>query len=366
MKVRKIKLENPTEDFASLWHQLDLSFGATGQDQLRQQLKALRLVTQGRLTESEWTRYYGRVVEYASYLPDMGSAEVARILTEAIPVEPLRRRLAEEALRKVSTTGLTVDGLPDAATVGDVVDLVVEETQRNPLKVEKKGRVFRIQAQDEQHCRDIKKALDRQGLQGTGMLIVGADEVALTPADINRTVEAWIRVGQKAAVTPNQQANLRPRFTRELKVEDEDDEEEDRIRQVSKDGGAKKKEKAASKTKVERKVEEQVREKEVSPSPPPASQPPGPAPGKGSGGGPSPNPWWTANPWPQQQRWGYGDWGGRGGYGGPWQWQGKGKGDGMGKGEGQGKGMGKGKGKAEGKGAGKGDGKGAQGKGWQE
>ena len=345
-------------DYETVWHELDLSFGAANREVLRQQLRSTRLQHRGKLTEAQWRAFYIRVTSLAAQVPDVTESEVVRIIMEQLPRQPWRRKIWEETEKKKVAFGLLVEGLPQDTTEEDVQELVESETGKRATLVEKTPKGFRLRPRDEVHMKEIKKAFDRQGLSGGELLQVGPEEVDPTPAQIDRSMVGWLRLEQKVEGTGEAQAPEKPRvFQRELRVAGDEEEEEDGVRQVQQKIPPKAPPKEPRKEKQD-KVQAQTQ------TAPPST-------GKGEKGG---GEWWTGEWWsgkgstPPWSGWkgGRGSAGWQGGYKGGWGGRG---GDGysmtpeLGS---SGKGRGEGKGEGAGKGKGQGDAKGGKGRGWQE
>ena len=52
---------DPSLTYDQYWAKMDLSFGASGKDQLRRQLRSVRLQTKGKLAERDWSEVYSKI-----------------------------------------------------------------------------------------------------------------------------------------------------------------------------------------------------------------------------------------------------------------------------------------------------------------
>ena len=87
---------DPSLTYDRYWAKKDLSFGAAGKDQLRRQLRSVRLQTKGKLAERDWSEVYSKITIIAAQLGDVSESEVARLLMDTLPPNPWRRKLEED------------------------------------------------------------------------------------------------------------------------------------------------------------------------------------------------------------------------------------------------------------------------------
>lgn len=226
---------DPTLSYDKVWARLDLSFGAAGKEQLRRQLKAVKLQTRGKVVEKEWSEVFARITTIAGQLGDVSEAETARLLLDTLPPNPWRRKLAEEEEKKQLRGGLAVEGMPQDTTSEELMLLMEEETGARPKTVRRHHGKWRIQPVDEEHRTVIKRLFDRQALQGGAVISVAPDSVELTPAEINELMLRWIRIDQRvsygtdttaADTTPDKRKEQRHqgppgRYHREVQAEEE-------------------------------------------------------------------------------------------------------------------------------------------------
>jgi hypothetical protein len=338
-------------EYAVLFAEVDLANGGEDKEVLRRRMRKLKLVTNGKLTEKSWREYYAQMASMARQV-GMEEEELGKLLVEAMPLHPWRRKVAQEEDKRVDHRSIVLEGLPMDTTVEEVKEMIKQETTVAPASVWKAGRRFVVVPVGDEHRTLVKAVYDRQRLEGGSIVTVTADSCDLPAKDIHNLMVRWLRMEAKMAPEKEKEIPEKrpvPRWQRDVEVDDTT--EEPYIQEVEKTNVPPKKEKQAQQ-----------------PRPP---TPPVPAPqGKGQGQGGRGYPeQWSSSPWTseegkgkggyQAEQWSSSAWQGNegkgkgGGYQGE-QWtsnatrqeegKGKGKAKGGAKGD-QGKGKSKGKGK---------------------
>ena len=229
---------DPSLTYDRYWAKMDLSFGAAGKDQLRRQLRSVRLQTKGKLAERDWSEVYSKITTIAAQLGDVSESEVARLLMDTLPPNPWRRKLAEKEDKRQLRGGLAVEGMPRDTTEEEMAQLLEEETGGRPRSVRQHQGKWRIQPLDDEHRCIIKRLFDRQALQGGAVITVAPDSVELAPREVNELMLRWLRIDQRVAYgsqEPSQEESRRedrrpryhsqpPKYQREVQANIEEEE----------------------------------------------------------------------------------------------------------------------------------------------
>ena len=228
---------SPDLDYAKFWSRLDLSFGAEDREGLRRQLRNLKLNTRGKLQEREWREFATRALVLSRQLGDVTDVEVGRLLTDALPPQPWRRKLAEEAERRSAAGVLVIEGMPEDVTEAEMDMMIQQETGQRPQRVKKDGKRMKVTTDSESHRETIKAVYDRQSLQCGAVITVAPESVELTGDMVHTLMLKWLRIDAKvSAGIPKDsqtesmyrpQSNFqRARFHREVKADNDDIEDD--------------------------------------------------------------------------------------------------------------------------------------------
>jgi peptidoglycan hydrolase-like protein with peptidoglycan-binding domain len=98
-------------DYESYFAEVDLDYGGEDKEAIRKKMKKLKLPTTGKVTEKEWRQLYASMTIMAAQVgtPDV---EVGRLLVDALPLHPWRRKVAQEEDHQVDHRAVLVGGLP--------------------------------------------------------------------------------------------------------------------------------------------------------------------------------------------------------------------------------------------------------------
>eukprot|EP00667_Euglena_gracilis_P020249 EG_transcript_21867 len=130
---------NPDLGYEEYWARLDLEFGAEDKEVLRRKLHRLKMAHAGKPTEKSWRELYAQMMTLGGQLGDVSDAELSRLLMNAIPRDPWRRKLAMEEDKRTERGTLVLDGLPIDVATEEVENMVLAETGLRPLAV-RRGR----------------------------------------------------------------------------------------------------------------------------------------------------------------------------------------------------------------------------------
>ena len=219
------------------WAKLDLSFGAEDKEVLRRTLKSTRLNSRGKLDERSWREFESKLLRLARQLGDVTEVEIGRLMVDALPPQPWRRKLAEEADKKTHAKRLVLSGVPKSMNEHQVALLVEAETGRRPVDVYSSNDGYKIKAQDEEHRNTIKMVFDRQTMKNGCTLLVAPEVQELSCTEISILMLRLLRLDQKISLVasggqmhqeqrPQDPPRLRPRFQRKLVVDEADSPEE--------------------------------------------------------------------------------------------------------------------------------------------
>ena len=236
---------NPDLGYEEYWARLDLEFGAEDREVIRRKLHRVKLAHAGRVSEKSWREMYAQMTTLALQLGDISDTDLGRLLTNALPSHPWRRKLAQEEDKKTERGALMLDGLPEDVTNGEVEDMIQEETGTRPIHVRRVGKRIKVTPRDEDHRGTIKMVYDRQKLQGGNIIKVSPDTSELGAKEINDLMIRWLRMEQRISNAPErdqiQYDRRQPRWQREVDMDSEESVECDRVNQVGK--GSKRQEK---------------------------------------------------------------------------------------------------------------------------
>lgn len=218
---------NPELGYEEYWAKLDLEFGAEDRDVLRRRLHKVKLAHAGRVTEKTWRDLFAQMSTLAVQLGDISDAELGRLLVNALPSHPWRRKLAQEEDRKTERGTLVLDGIPDDVTPAELEDMVLAETGTQPVSVRRAGKRLKVTPQDDEHRSAIKMLYDRQKLQGDSLVKVSPDTSELGARDINELMIRWLRMEQRISNAPERDTSQHdrrphPRWTREVDVDSDE------------------------------------------------------------------------------------------------------------------------------------------------
>jgi hypothetical protein len=219
--------------YEAYWARLDLSFGAEDKEVLRRTLRNTRLVNRGKLEEKNWRDFESKLFRLSRQLGDVTEVELGRLMIDALPPQPFRRKLAEEAEKKSQARRLVLSGVPDGMSAGQLEALITLETGRRATEVLRTKDAFKVRPADDEHRNTIKMVFDRQMLQSGAVLAVAPEVQELTAAEVSQLMLKWLRLEQRisprgvqSAEMPPDQPRMRPRFQRKLDAEEEYDEED--------------------------------------------------------------------------------------------------------------------------------------------
>ena len=222
--------------YEAYWAKLDLSFGAEDKEVLRRRLRTTRLVNRGKLEEKPWREFESKLLRLSRQLGDVSDVELGRLMMDALPPQPWRRKLAEEAEKKTQARRLVVAGVPEAMTPQQLETLIEVETGRRATAVYREPDGYKVKAADDDHRNIIKMVFDRQLLQGGAVLTVAPEVQELTGTEVSHFMLKWLRLEQRISVGSGSQqtepqrpdrGRLPPRYHRKLDAEEEEGVEED-------------------------------------------------------------------------------------------------------------------------------------------
>ena len=228
---------NPDVEYETYWASLDLEFGAEDKEVQRRRLKRLRLNTRGKVTEKEWRDYFVAVTTLAAQVGEVSDAELGRMMMDAVPVNPWRRKLATEEDKKNDAGNLILEGIPAEVTEADLGEMIFAETTAQPKFVRKFGEKFKVTPSGNDHRELIKKMYDRQRLVGGHLVKVSPDMYELGPREINDLMVRWLRVDQRIAGVADHEERPPerrppPRWQREIDAETENSDEGQEVCQI--------------------------------------------------------------------------------------------------------------------------------------
>lgn len=148
--------QNSDLQYDRYWARLDLSFGGDDKEALRRQLRQHKLSTRGKLTEKDWREFAVRAQTLAAQIGDVSPVELGRHMTDALPPQPWRRKLAEEAEKRSHQGTLSVEGLPMDVTAMEMAQMVLAETGQAVAAVRRDGSRFKVTPSSEAHREAIK------------------------------------------------------------------------------------------------------------------------------------------------------------------------------------------------------------------
>jgi hypothetical protein len=224
--------------YEAYWAKLDLSFGAEDKEALRRRLRGTKLVNRGKVEEKAWRDFESKLLRLSRQLGDVSDVELGRLMVDALPVHPWRRKLAEEVEKKTQARRLVLTGVPPGMTLSQVETLIQLETGRRAADVQLSRDGYKVKAADDEHRNLIKMVFDRQILHSSAVLSVAPEVQELTASEINHFMLKWLRLEQRINVTSStsssqpepqrhDQGRPRPRFHRKLDAEEEDTEVEE-------------------------------------------------------------------------------------------------------------------------------------------
>ena len=229
--------------YEAYWAKLDLEFGAEDREALRRKLHRVRLTHAGRVSEKTWRDLFAQMSTLAKQLGDISEAELWRLLVNAIPSHPWRRKLAQEEDRKTEKGTIVLDWLPGDVSVTEVSEMMEAETGTNPAAVRRCNDRIKVTPQGDEHRNTIKMLYDRNRLQGGQVVKVSPDTSELRAKEINELMIRWLRMEQRIASAPDRETSAyerqdrrpQPRWHREVDLESEGSIEEE-VRHVGKGG----------------------------------------------------------------------------------------------------------------------------------
>jgi hypothetical protein len=219
--------------YEAYWARLDLSFGAEDKEVLRRKLRETRLVNRGKVEEKNWRDFESKLFRLSRQLGDVSEVELGRLMMDALPPHPYRRKLAEEEDKKCQARRLVLSGVPPGMSIGQLEALIEVETGRRAAEVLRTIDGFKVRPADDDHRNTIKMVFDRQMLQGGAVLGVAPEVQELTASEISQYMLKQLRLEQRVssrgggqhADAPRDQPRMRPRFQRKLDAEEDDDED---------------------------------------------------------------------------------------------------------------------------------------------
>lgn len=226
---------DPELQYDAYWARLDLSFGAEDKEGIRRQLKQLKLQTRGRVTEQEWRAFAARLTLLARQLNDISDIEVGRLMQDALPTHPWRRKLAEEAEKKSHAGVLVMEGVPTGTTAAEIEQLIQLEAGVKPQRVVQDGQKFRLYTTSPTDREIIKMTFDRQQLHQGSLITINPDAVELSGTEVQALMLRWLRIDSRITAssvnspgrdTDTSSAGRFPRrFHREVTAEDDDEDD---------------------------------------------------------------------------------------------------------------------------------------------
>jgi hypothetical protein len=258
--------ENPDLGYDAYWAKLDLEFGAEDKEVLRRKLQNIKAAHHGKLSEKTWRDLYAQMSTLALQVGDITDTELGRMLINAIPTYPWKRKIAQEEDKKTERGTIVLEGLPSDVSPTEVEAMITMETGSKPHSVRRIGNRVKVNPVSEEHRNQIKMLYDRQRLQGGQVIKVSPDTSELGAKEINDLMIRWLRMEQRIGGTTEREPSQprqkqRPRWHRDIEVDSDGLPEDTEVSHVGKG-----KDKKRPPTPPKEKVEEQPKTQNASSS----------------------------------------------------------------------------------------------------